>query len=121
MRWKMFGSSGHKEQPKSIRQSFVWRSSDNTFNVKSIINTVNTLKLDVHTHIYSENKEQIYPDELSLNHYAIMSEEYFRKVKMSNGDVSAPHPHLQTIRDMNYFKSYDHKDVQDEELKNLLS
>jgi hypothetical protein len=50
-----------------------------------------------------------------------MSEEYFRKVKMTRGDASSSQQHLQTIRNMDYFEKYDHKDVRDEELKGLLA
>jgi glycosyltransferase involved in cell wall biosynthesis len=121
LRWNMFGSSGHKEQPQSIRKSFIWRKSNSDDTVKSIINTVNTHTINVHSHEYTENKEQLFhPTELKLNHYAIMSEEYFRKIKMANGDVSSPDKGLQTIRDMNYFERYDHKEVQDDELKKLV-
>jgi glycosyltransferase involved in cell wall biosynthesis len=119
--WKLFGSSGYKEQPENIRKSFIWRSDGETMNVKSIVNTKNTRTLDIHTHLCEEKKRQIYLDELALNHYAIMSEEYFRKVKMTRGDASSPAGHLQTIRNMDYFEKYDHKDVRDEELKDLLS
>ena len=119
--WKMFGSSGHKNQPESIRKSFVWRSDGGTVNVKSIVNTKNAHTIDAHTNLCEEDKGQIYSDELALNHYAIMSEEYFRKVKMTRGDVSSPQRHLQTIRNMDYFEKYDYKDVQDEELKGLLA
>jgi glycosyltransferase involved in cell wall biosynthesis len=120
LQWKQFGSSGHIDQPQSIRKSFVWRSPSNT-NIKSIVNTINTPALNMHTHVFLENKQQIYyPNELALNHYAIMSEEYFKKVKMNRGDASTSDAHFQTVRDMSYFSTYDHKDVLDEELKNIL-
>ena len=59
------------------------------------------------------------PQQLSLNHYAIMSREYFSKVKMTRGD--ADNQKVDNIRDWNYFDRYDHKEVEDEELKQLLS
>jgi hypothetical protein len=121
--WKMFGSSGHIKHPDSIRNSFTWRSNKywGDENVKSIINTKNTYLLDIHKHKYIENTVTIKnPDSLNINHYPIMSEEYFRKIKMPRGEVSAE-VSFQNIRDMKYFNLYDFKDVQDEELKNLLA
>jgi hypothetical protein len=49
-----------------------------------------------------------------------MSEEYFKEVKMSRGDVNTDK--FETIRDMSYFERYDKNgsEVKDEELKNLV-
>ena len=119
LNWKMFGSSGYINHPESIRKSFIWRQNDLHQNTKEIVNTLLTKSLIIHTHDYKPNVEIISnPSELQLNHYAIMSEEYFRKVKMTRGDVSSIS--INNIRDMNYFNSYDFKEVMDEELKNLI-
>jgi hypothetical protein len=120
--WKMFGSSGNVTHPESIRMSFTWRQNDIHSLYKSIVQTKNVSLIGIHDHNYIETKELIKdPPELSLNHYAIMSEEYFRKVKMTRGDVHHKDASFQNIRDMNYFNQYDFKDIEDEELKNLLN
>jgi cellulose synthase/poly-beta-1,6-N-acetylglucosamine synthase-like glycosyltransferase len=119
LNWKMFGSSGYINHPESIRKSFIWRQNDLHQNTKEIINTSLTKSLIIHTHEYKPNVEIIQnPSELQLNHYAIMSEEYFRKIKMTRGDASSGS--VDNIRDMNYFNSYDFKEIMDEELKNLI-
>ena len=120
--WKMFGSSGHIDQPQEIRKSFTWRKLDLHPLQKCIVQTKNILSLGVHDHICVENTNIINnPHELSLNHYAIMSEEYFKKVKITRGDVVFSDSHFQTLRDMNYFNAYDYKEIHDDQLKNLLS
>jgi hypothetical protein len=118
--WKMFGSSGFKEQPKeNIRSSFVWRKNDKISH-KLILNTSLTNSLDIHYHKYMKGENLINdPDELALNHYIVMSEEYFRKVKMTRGDVDSTK--YTDMRDMKYFENHDFKEVIDEELKNLLN
>ena len=53
-----------------------------------------------------------------LNHYAIQSKEFFKKVKMTRGAADTiKHNH---VRDLNYFKRYDFKDRQDVQLKELV-
>jgi GR25 family glycosyltransferase involved in LPS biosynthesis len=121
--WTMFGSNGFIKQPPNIRKSFIYGSKNNydkNFNNhKSIINTLYTNHLNIHDHIHTHSKNIIkYPSELKLNHYAIMSLEYFQKVKMKRGDVSTIHS--ENIRDMNYFYNYDQNDVLDDELASLL-
>ncbi len=119
LNWKMFGSSGFKEQPQSIRKSFTWKKENIAENIKSILNVNFTDSIGVHTHHYNNNNNLISnPPELAMNHYAIMSEEYFKKTKMTRGDVSGYVN--DNFRDMNYFNSYDFKEVEDTELKNLL-
>jgi glycosyltransferase involved in cell wall biosynthesis len=120
--WKMFGSNGHKTQPESIRKSFTLRKTELAGNQKAIVNTSMTESLAVHDHNHkSRNNIIMNPDELNLNHYPIMSEEYFKKVKMTRGDVASSDAHLQTIRDMKYFSEFDHTELYDDELKKLVS
>jgi len=121
LNWNMFGSSGYINHPESIRKSFIWRQNGFHELQKAIISTSLTKSLGVHHHDHKKNGEIIEnPSELQLNHYAIMSEEYFRKVKMTRGDVHHSDQKFQNIRDMNYFNSYYFKEVIDEELKNLI-
>jgi hypothetical protein len=122
MNWKMFGSNGHKKQPKNIRKSFTLRKYEFDENVKSIINTslTDSLNIHTHTHTHTHSDKNIIknPEELALNHYAIMSEEYFRNVKMTRG--AADDPNMDNIRDMDYFNKYDFKDINDDELMSIL-
>ncbi len=71
---------------------------------------------------YHNNNPQLYvmynPVYLSLNHYAIMSKEYFTTVKMTRGDAGGESH--DNFRDMNYFHNYDYKEVIDTELKYLV-
>jgi hypothetical protein len=55
---------------------------------------------------------------VQLNHYPIQSLEFFKKVKMTRGDSN--YIDLKNFRDMNYFREYDYREVQDETLKNLI-
>jgi len=116
LNWNMFGSSGYINQPESIRKSFTFKKIDLDDNPKSIVNTSLTKSLNIHTHNYTNDNIIQNPSELQLNHYAIMSEEYFRSVKMTRGAAD----NVVNVRDMNYFDKYDHKEVIDEELKNLI-
>jgi hypothetical protein len=119
--WKMFGSSGFENQPKDIRKSFIYRQKDEATHIKQIIKTDNTHFLHVHYHEFNDyNKITIKPLELSLNHYAIMSKEYFKKIKMTRGDVNTSDEKINNIRDWNYFEKYDHNEIIDDELLNLV-
>mmetsp|Transcript_17692 Transcript_17692/g.15964 ORF Transcript_17692/g.15964 Transcript_17692/m.15964 type:complete len:125 (+) Transcript_17692:78-452(+) len=117
----MFGSSNFTTQPRNIRSSFILRSNLYLNVTKHIINTINTLELNIHYHVFVENKTFIIqPNDLALNHYAIMSLEYFQSVKMTRGDVSSKAYYK--IRDINYFNSYDKlgSGFIDNELKDLV-
>ena len=119
LNWKMFGSSGYKQQPESIRSSFIMRKREDS-NQKTIVNTSQTEKLIMHSHVYTNPNNQLIsnPFELALNHYAIMSLEYFQKVKMTRGDA-----YINTsdnVRNMDYFARYDHKEMEDTELRDLV-
>jgi hypothetical protein len=142
--WKMFGSNGHIQQPKSVVDSFTLREnylSPKKKECKCIMrgNMVNYLhihhsllnrsfdSIDIFPNNQSFIKqdinfienltEQVLSDSfLHLNHYAIQSWEFFSKVKMTRGDVTQSG--WDNLRNTNYFNSYDHKDRQDDELKN---
>ena len=133
--WKMYGSSGYINQPDSVIQNFIKRQNytnlDNSKNlsfmfIKCIVRGSKLIKLDVHNS-YLNNELKIinskYKTEndlnkmnIHLNHYAIQSLDFFRNVKMKRGDVN--HSTSNNIRNLEYFKKYDHKDMIDEELKN---
>jgi hypothetical protein len=117
-RWKMFGSHGHNNQPQSIRKSFLTRRNKTEILVKTVINTLLTDKLCIHQHNYIGGHGIECPKQLALNHYAIMSKEYFEKIKMTRGDAhDSSHDNT---RDWKYFDKYDHKEVYDTELHDLV-
>jgi hypothetical protein len=89
-------------------------------HTKQIVKTDNVTLLHIHKHDFKENKSIIKPTELALNHYAIMSNEYFEKVKMTRGDVSTYDKKINNIRNWKYFEKYDHKEVFDNELANMI-
>jgi hypothetical protein len=82
VKWRMFGSSGHSRQPESIRNAFTWCYKDISKIGKSVARIRNTTKLGIHTHEVVGTTEV--DRQLQLNHYAIMSKEYFEKVKMTH-------------------------------------
>jgi len=118
-KWTMFGSSGFEKQPESIRKSFTWKGKDLHQLTKGIMlfDKVKENGLDIHSSVVDGQTIDCPPD-IQLNHYAIQSKEFFEKVKMTRG--SADTPHGDKIRDWNYFKGYDAKDVEDTQLRDLL-
>ena len=104
LNWNLFGGSGHVKQPQSIRRSFVYRFRGMHENVKSIVSTEITSELTIH-----DNKPSVLLEGCQLNHYAIMSREYFEKVKMARGDA---HTTISdNVRTWAYYKWYDGKDL----------
>jgi len=103
--WHMFGSSGYDKQPESIRKSFLWKEKEmDKDNVKSVtwINNIIPGNKD-HWPFYHKTNVSgntiSCPAGLQLNHYAIMSKEYFEKIKMTRGDAAVTN----NVRDLNYF------------------
>lgn len=122
--WLMFGSSGYIEQPQSVRKSFVHREKKKHILTKYFVKC---------NHIYSRWISSLWVHEaithnglkitmsqknIRLNHYPIQSLNFFINVKMLRGDsANEKNDH---IRNIAYFKTYDHKEVVDEILKNLI-
>lgn len=98
--WKMFSGSGHVKQPRSIRRSFVCCEPGEHINVKTIVCTKVSTKLAVH-----DTKPSTDSHDIQLNHYAIMSREYFEKVKMTRGDASSKKS--ESVRNWDYYEQYD--------------
>jgi len=115
--WKLFGSSGVVQHPcGKVRETFIHRSGG-CWQPKGIVlaDKVKTL----HVHIHDHDGKVVYNSEfLQLNHYAIQSREYFEKIKMTRGDATTPES--DTIRDWTYFARYDHRDLVDTELRDLV-
>ena len=105
--WTMFGSSGHDIHPKNIRRSFKKCGNDVADLEKSVVLVNKTKKINVHKHDVEGDTLNI-SDTFQLNHYAILSKEYFEKVKMTRGDVA--NGSINTIRDWKYFDDYDTSD-----------
>ena len=141
--WKMFGSSGLKKQPKSLRSSFISRADTDAPHPckteaggipgKTIARTSRIRSLDVHTcnlswgrrvlpngatadrgSFQTISEADLTSHPLHLNHYAIQSLELFKAVKMTRGDVNDAD--YANLRDLNYFQRYDTNAVPDSEL-----
>lgn len=121
-----FGSSGHDLQPPNIRREFTLRNAEDApVNESRIANTKVTFKtasvdyLDIHTHTY-KGKAYDVPDSLArLNHYVIMSKEYWQKIKMTRSD--AVFGNTTKIRDMTMFNRIDEfANIEDNTLKNIV-
>ena len=105
LNWRVFGSSGLSQQPESIRTSFVMCEDKLQEQCKTIVRTDSVDALEIHKQSLNYGDTLYNPPCLSINHYAIMSWEYFSKVKMTRGDASwQKHD---AIRNEQYFRSYD--------------
>lgn len=113
IKWRMFGSNGHIEQPKYVVPSFTKRQHDNPdINGKSIFRSDLLNNFDVHYH--DVNGEIIVIDnDIIINHYAIQSWSFFERVKMTRGDVNNFVQQIGIVRDKKYFDEFDYKDVDD--------
>ena len=142
--WKMFGSSGHRQHPEEgLRQGFTRRADADQAHpcmpgphriaAKTIARCSRVRSLDVHSCNLLWGR-RILPDgstahpgsfqplseallersSVHLNHYAVQSEEIFRRIKMTRGDVNAAE--YANSRDMTYFRRYDTNAVVDTEL-----
>lgn len=141
--WKMFGSSGHIKQPRSIVRGFCQRADADQPHPcmpepglipgKTIARASRIRNLDVHTcnlswgqrilsngekatnsSFQSISEAKLQEQLLHLNHYAIQSEELFRTVKMTRGDVNSIE--YSNTRGIEYFRAYDHNSIVDREL-----
>jgi hypothetical protein len=143
--WKMFGSSGHIKQPKSIIKGFTRRKMYSKKNelqhkldfieVKSIVRGKSLIRLNIHVHKINYSIETIPNDTgstsyafenvnekllktsyLHLNHYGIQSWDFFKNVKMTRG--AADSKKHNNVRTKKYFKIKDTNEKIDNELKN---
>ena len=102
VRWLMFGSSGHQQQPPGgVVAGFFWRAHyprDKDDECKTIVRLRAVKELRIHEHVLQSpnqwtsikytayNEVEIASSLLRLNHYCIMSWERFRDVKMTRGN-----------------------------------
>lgn len=89
--WSMFGSSGLKAQPQSVRRSLVMKDPNLARQTKCIFRTFLPLRED---DIEVHNVKNAVPwrvrlanRDLQLNHYATQSRDFWFNVKMTRGDV----------------------------------
>ena len=138
--WKMYGSSGHKQQPPgSVVKGFV-RRNDSGFNQGRKVFFRSSATSEIHTHDAevdgitvtvqigivcandmncigaSHSKKLANSTSLQLNHYAIQSLQWFVNTKMSRGDIASED--AENIRDFNYFGQYEaaSNDIEDNDL-----
>ena len=112
--WRDFGSSGLKIQPKDPRTAFTKRRKKLNWQGKYIIQTkyINLEDFESNPHHLSKAdkkyKDNIFnlSDIFRLNHYRIMSLEYFQKVKMTRGSATMQRQDT-NFRTLDYFKKYD--------------
>jgi len=116
--WSMFGSNGHISQPASVREGFTKRWQENAEPENGISGKSTVLISDLSggrlssQHIPDVSGKLLScPPGLQVNHYPIMSKDYYNKVKKVRGDVyTANH---NSARDDDYFKRYDNNKVDD--------
>ena len=121
--WSMFGSNGHVSQPPSVREGFTMRWQENAEPENGISGKTTMLISELKDgrlscqHIPALNGERIScPEGLQINHYPIMSKEYYDKVKKTRGDVYTKNHN--SARDDDYFNRYDNNKVEDKNLAN---
>ena len=109
--WKMFGTNGYQAHPPSLRSCLTLRDPvlGEHRNTKWICRTAaikHRRSISVHK-VSDVDSTRVVSDNIRfhLNHYPLQSMEYFTKVKMTRGDVSAGE--FDTVRDLAYFHRYD--------------
>jgi hypothetical protein len=139
--WKIFGSNNNINQPNGIIKSFIKRkieySNDKGFG-KTICRTKNLNNIGCCGHLLTLNKNNIYYTangnnletfdfttenynklDLHLNHYMLMSEEYYLKIKCKRGGGESGSTDKYTIA---FFKNHDkyYNEIIDTELLNKI-
>jgi hypothetical protein len=142
--WKMFGSSGYKDQPKRVVRSFLMRDSvrDKWYFgavYKCIVRTSKLINIEIHCHsinggtyIDPDNKPVKDPQNIPLiteqelegyylhnNHYRLQSFNWFMKVKVPRGDATDQQRNSE--RNERYFYEQDSlcNSIYDDELKRI--
>lgn len=137
--WKIFGSNGNIKHPNNIIKSFTKRKKDYNNDKgfgKTICKTKNLSEIGCCGHVLTLSKNNIYYNSngekldnfnfttencnklnIQLNHYMVMSEEYYLNVKCKRGGGESG---ITGKYNINFFKSHDknYNDVSDKELNN---
>lgn len=136
--WLCFGSAGHFKQPESVVRAFTKRRRYSLPNqgekcfCKEIVRMADVEHFDVHQHtlifkkqidgcgnrvetvgVLDIDEEFIGKAKILLNHYRVQSEEWFKTVKMTRGDV---YYGQHDIKVDDYFNGFNFNDVQDSTL-----
>lgn len=98
------------------------------FHTKSIVRTVDLTKFGMYVHEtankgklvlpYRVSEDALASSPLHLNHYAIQSLNWYNDVKLTRGDAS--NVDADKIRNAEYFKKYDFKEIEDLELSRII-
>lgn len=138
--WKMFGSSGHVEQPSSVIKGFTYQDINisnqrigKVTHVKSIVRCEAIRELNLHAHVTgygrsiltnghackpAKNCEPwVYPydhrnDALACNHYFTQSEQYFREIQQHRRGGN----NNDLVKDLEWFNKHKDKTTFDDEL-----
>jgi hypothetical protein len=142
-RWQQFGSSGLKEQPASIRKSFIWRAKDAeeyfkkrdnlTGSYKTILWLDDLVKIDHHNPVMKEGTKKLLladaPKGIQVNHYRVQSEKWYLEVKGRRGNVYHSEKNIKeknakstnsAVRNVQRFKNEDTNEVEDTLLRDLV-
>lgn len=123
--WLWFGTNNNIQQPKSIIASCTKRAEVNTttklggtIGNKGILNSDFEFN-EIKVHWENEYKNSINlswmnprENKLLMNHYSLISKEYYEKIKMVRGDLCNKKNH----RDKNFFNIWDINDITDTRL-----
>lgn len=139
--WKCFGSNGIAKQPTDIIKSFTKRKKDTNKDKgygKIICKTKHLNQIQTCGHIVKLNVQDIYYNcngdnldkyeftednckklNLHLNHYMLMSEEYYKKIKCTRGGGESGKISKYTMNTFNIFNK-SHNNIDDKELANKI-
>jgi hypothetical protein len=126
--WLMYGSDNLINHPDDIRRAIVHREPNLHINTKYIFKTksiISSSQINIH-YLMKNNRYKLRIEKfrfanklIRLNHYPIQSFEFFKKVKMTRGDVSSNSS--DNLRDEKYFNNYNkNTTTRDSLLKDLI-
>lgn len=109
--WRLFGGNGHDRQPAAgVRRGFTTRRphEEAAPHGKAVFRTAAVSSLHIHDHAVADGARVVrWEGEAApahLNHYAIMSRQYFGEVKMARG--AADSAASDGVRDWAYYERY---------------
>ena len=122
-RWTLFGSSGHDEQPASIRKDFLYRQEGlgSLAHAKWLCRTADLKRggmIDIHrVRGICSSKTVMLDDIFQLNHYQTQSRAFYTRKKLTRGDACF----AQNNRSMHDFEALDLRcTVKDETLAKMI-
>ena len=133
--WKIFGSNGYIEQPKSVVKHFTKRATHMEALIKNIFKPYGIESFDLHhvtmkecykqisvpgypvtSYSIGQSEEDLKNSTIHLNHYRLQSRDYWTKSKMKCGDFNKENSEL--YLNIQYFDNLDNRtnEVIDDEL-----